>query len=103
MLPARPLEAGTARVLAETLEAAAAEFSRREAVRDRDAAERELHQLGRRIHPRHSPPRPPAAGSSPHSPSASSTSRGASSTADQPRNRGYADMVLLRFGSTAGV
>jgi DNA-binding NarL/FixJ family response regulator len=45
----------------ELLEAAAAEFSRRGAVRYRDAAERELRQLGHRIH-RRSQPMPDGSG-----------------------------------------
>jgi DNA-binding CsgD family transcriptional regulator len=71
-----PLEGATARVLAgralsaagdregarETLEAAAAEFSRRGAVRYRDAAERELRQLGHRIHRRSQPTTPDGSG-----------------------------------------
>jgi DNA-binding NarL/FixJ family response regulator len=71
-----PLEAATARVLAgralsaagdregarEMLEAAAAEFSRRGAVRYRDAAERELRQLGHRIHRRSQPTAPDSSG-----------------------------------------
>ena len=71
-----PLEAATARVLAgralsaagdregarELLEAAAAEFSRRGAVRYRDAAERELRQLGHRIQRRSQPTTPDGSG-----------------------------------------